>query len=351
MSPANGIGGVKRIIVLGGFGFFGGMIVRRLRAEGFAPLLGSRRSQADVVLDIHDPDSIRAVLRNGDIVVDAVGPYQDRGPTLVQAAIDVGFDVIDLADSLRYVQQVYRLQDEINASACHIFTACSTVSAISAASLQLSGLRRPRRISGFLVPSTKYTAVNGTAVSLLRSIGQPVEVYHDASLQTRIGWRSARSFHMPKPIGRVKGRLFESADAVTLPPRWPTLETVDYYVSTNVNGLNQIFTLASYSRWMRQFLNRYHQYGLSLSRFLGHPYGGVGYEVVDENDEAVAITYTSNDHGYIIPIAPAILAVRKLAAGNLPFRGLIPGDQQLDPDELIEFLENHGVTYRRVSTC
>lgn len=154
---------------------------------------------------------------------------------------------------------------------------------------------------------------------------------------------------MPKPIGRVKGRLFESADAVTLPPRWPTLETVDYYVSTNVIGLNQMFTLASYSRWMRRLLNRYHQYGLSLSRFLGHPYGGVGYEVVDENDEAVAITYTSKDHGYIIPIAPAILAVRKLAAGNLSFRGLIPGDHQLDPHELIEFLENHGVTYRRVS--
>jgi len=337
---------VKRIIVLGGFGFFGGRIVRQLRAEGFAPLLGSRRSQADVVFDIHDPDSIRTVLRNGDIVVDAVGPYQDRGPTLVQAAIDVGFDVIDLADSLRYVQQVYRLKDEIDASACRIFTACSTVSAISAASLQLSGLRRPRRISGFLVPSAKYTSVKGTAISLLRSIGHPVEVYDDASLQTRIGWQSTRSFDMPKPIGRVRGRLFESADAITLPPRWPTLQTVDYYVSTNVIGLNQMFTLASYSRWMRQILNRYHQYGLGLSRFLGHPYGGVGYEVVDENDKAVAITYTSNDHAYIIPIAPAILAVRKLAAGDLSFRGLISGGHQTDPHELIEFLENHGVTYR-----
>jgi len=154
---------------------------------------------------------------------------------------------------------------------------------------------------------------------------------------------------MPKPIGRVKGRLFESADAITLPPRWPTLQTVDYYVSTNVIGLNQIFTLASYSRWMRQVLNRYHRYGLGLSRLLGLPYGGVGYEVVDENDKAVAITYTSKDHGYIIPIAPIILAVRKLAAGHLSLRGLIPGDHQLDPQELIEFLEKHGVTYRRVS--
>ncbi|MCH8965422.1 MAG: saccharopine dehydrogenase NADP-binding domain-containing protein [Planctomycetes bacterium] len=73
-----------------------------LRAEGLAPLMASRSRSADLVLDVENAGSLRENLRAGDVVIDAAGPFQHRNATLSEAALDVGFDVVDIADSLAY---------------------------------------------------------------------------------------------------------------------------------------------------------------------------------------------------------------------------------------------------------
>ena len=90
---------MRRILVAGGFGFFGSAVVAALRAEGLAPLVASRRVGADIVMDVEDREGISRSLRSGDVVIDAVGPFQQRSMRLVEAAAAMGFDLVDLADS------------------------------------------------------------------------------------------------------------------------------------------------------------------------------------------------------------------------------------------------------------
>ncbi len=53
----------------------------------------------------------------------------------------------------------------------------------------------------------------------------------------------------------------------------------------------------------------------------------------------------SHEKGYVVPIAPAVLAAKRIAGGRFEETGLVPPDRQVDPDELCGFLESEGVYF------
>ena len=123
----------RRIVVIGGTGLFGGAAVELLRAEGVAPLVAARRAARDsgrppdLRLDAEDPAALRAALLPGDVVLDAAGPFQERSAALVEAALDVGGDVIDLSDSLGHFLKIDALRPRIEAKGIRVLTSCSSV--------------------------------------------------------------------------------------------------------------------------------------------------------------------------------------------------------------------------------
>ncbi len=48
---------MRRIVVIGGLGFFGDLAMQRLRADGHQPLSAARRAGADLHIDAEDPAS------------------------------------------------------------------------------------------------------------------------------------------------------------------------------------------------------------------------------------------------------------------------------------------------------
>jgi short subunit dehydrogenase-like uncharacterized protein len=170
------------------------------------------------------------------LVTDTAGPFQHHSLTLVQTAIDVGFDVIDINDNLHYAEHILALEKQIAAAGIRVLSSASSVSAFSAAAVEQSGISEPVRITAFLAPASRHTANRGTALSLIESVGQPVRAFRDGRLQTLIGWSEQRRFAMPNLIGPIRGRLFESADAIDLPRIWHTLKTVEMFVDTNTLG-------------------------------------------------------------------------------------------------------------------
>ena len=75
---------MRRVVLVGGGGFFGGAVARLLRARGTSVVAPARR-QADA----EARQSLRAMLRRGDIVVDAAGPFQSRTTTLLDVALEL----------------------------------------------------------------------------------------------------------------------------------------------------------------------------------------------------------------------------------------------------------------------
>jgi hypothetical protein len=324
---------------------FGRTAAEALRAMGLLPLVAGRRG-GDLAVDANDPSSVRAALRAGDLVLDAAGPFQDRTLALVEAAIDVGFDVIDLSDDLRYAEQVLRLAAPIAKAGIRVLNACSSVSALAAFLVGLAGIPRPVRARGFLVPMSRETGNPGSALAVLRSVGREVRVWRGGGFATARGWTE------PLPLGLphlpVRGRLLESADALYLPRAWPTLRDVDLRVDTNTFGFNLLLCAAARSPAVRRLLERQVVLGTRLARVLGSKRSALAYEVLADDGRVATCALLARDAGRFAPVAPAVLAARSIAQGGFGGTGLVPPERQFDPDELQSFLESKGIRILRL---
>jgi hypothetical protein len=105
-----------RIVLFGATGHAGRLILEALRAAGETPVLAGRDrtvlgllTGADhmVIADLADPASLRGILRPGDVVVSAAGPFIRFGGALLDAVIEAGAIYIDASGEAAFVRQVY----------------------------------------------------------------------------------------------------------------------------------------------------------------------------------------------------------------------------------------------------
>jgi hypothetical protein len=334
---------VRRVVVLGGRGTFGAAALERLRAAGPSPLVAARRAPADLLLDADDPAALRAGLRRGDVVLDAAGPWQARTTALVEAAIDVGFDVVDLSDSLGYARRLRALTPRIDAAGIAVLTSCSTVSAISAAVVATSGVASPVRVATCLVPGARTTARKGTAAALLASVGAPIRVLREGRLVRRTGWSESRAFALPAPLGRVRGHLMETADAVLLPRSFPSIARADLYVHTHVPGMDPLLALAARVPPLKDAMSAAASFGTAAARRLGAASGCVAWEVTGSAGDVHRSALVGSGPTYVSAVVPATLAVEDLAHDRFPARGLVLPHLHVDPARLFRSLEALGI--------
>ena len=334
---------VRRIVVVGGTGFFGAAAVERLRAGGLQPLVATLRAKGDLRLDVNSRASIKSALRQLDVVVDAVGPFQARSTALVEAAIETGFDVVDLSDSLEYAEKIEGLRLRIEAAGIRVLTSCSSVSVISAAAVQVSGFPKPVRLAVCLSPASRYSASPATALSLLNSIGVPIRVFRDGRLARVLGWVETRTFTMPGPIGRMRGHLCSSADALLLPRIWPSLKRIDFYVNGGSPPVAATLSLAGRFGWARRLVKATLPAGLAVARLFGSKTGCLAFEVEDADRRVWTLALVSSHKAYVTAVVPAALAAGAIARGRFPLQGLIPPDKQIDPAALLDELIRLGV--------
>jgi hypothetical protein len=334
---------MRRVIVLGGLGLFGRAAADQLSRLAIRPILASRGASAELRIDANDRESICSVLRKGDLVIDTAGPFQVRTTALVEAAIDVGFDIIDVNDNLAYAEHVLAMEQRITAAGIRVLSAASTVSAVAAAVIRSCGVSAPVRVTAFLAPATKVTANAGSARTLVESVGRPVRLWRDRRMQTRPGWSEPRRFSFPQPLEPVCGRLFETADALILPQIWPTLREVAMHVDTNTPGLNAALRLVGAVPALRDLILRQLSLGTSLARRLGSAVGGVGYEIEDVTGRIKRHAIVAELDSFLVAVAPAVLAAKAIVDGNFANSGLVPPDRQVDPDELFEFLSANRI--------
>jgi hypothetical protein len=334
---------MTRIVVLGR-GWFGRAAADMLRRGGGQPIVASRRPAVDLFIDAEDPASIRAALHERDVVVDAAGPFQRRSTALVESCMTLGCDVIDLSDSLDYARRLRELAPGIERAGIRVLTSCSSVSAVSAALVRLSGMTQPVRVSAFLAPATGNTSTAATSQSLFSTLERPIRVWRGGAFVQKHAFSEVRRFEFPSPVGSVDGRLAESPDGLLLPPVWPTLRDVDFWIDTRRRALNALFAAAARRRSVLQAARRLQSIGRRVTKYLGAKSGGFGIEVEDRTGTKAAVGFVHATHSYVVAVAPAVLAARAIAAGRFRACGLIPPDRYVDPQDLAAWLERAGVS-------
>jgi hypothetical protein len=294
-------------------------------------------------LDVEDAGSLRATLRAGDVVVDAAGPFQTRTTTLLQAAMDLGADVIDLNESLAFARRVAELAERVAASGIVVLSSCSAVSTVAAALVRVSNVARPSRVSVLVAPAARETAHAGTVRALLASVGAAIEVWRAGRFARVVGWRESRRFAVPPR----RAYLVESALALHLPRLWPSLREVDCWTDTSTPGANALLALVARLPVLRRLALRSIPLGLLLARVLGRRDGAFAVEVEGEDRPLTRLALSAPRGSYRIAAAPAVLAAMSLLEGRGLRRGLLPADRHVPPEELLAYVSSLGIELHR----
>lgn len=310
---------MKRVVILGGSGLFGGLIAERLRGSGIAPLVAAR-TRGDLRIDADDPASIRASLKARDLVIDTAGPFQKRTPALIDAARTIGFDVLDLSDSAEYSAMVYEREWPIGASGIRVLTACSTLSTVTAFAVASSGLDQPQWVRTYLMPASRYTANETNVAAFLASFEG-----------------TARTFRFPEPFGSRTGLRVRSVDALTIPRAFPSVRIAELFVDTGTVSGNLFVRVP----FLRRLIERNRSWSVKMARRIGPTSGLLGYDIASTLRHKDVIFAGPNTH--VLAILPAVVATIAIVNGRYRQRGLIPPAQHVDAGELRAAIAAEGI--------
>ena len=311
---------MKRVVILGGSGFFGKLIAERLTAAGLQPIVASR-SAGELRIDANKPEDLRANLKQRDLVIDAAGPFQQRTSALIDAARTIGFDVIDLSDSADYTSMIYQNEAPIGAAGIRVLTACSSLSTISAIILKSSGIEQPRRFSVYLVPASRYTANPGSMRSFL------------AGVQGR-----SRTLRFPR-LGDRSGVTVKSVDSVTLPALFPSLQTIELIADSGQAIANALLP----APWFRRFIERHLDRAMKIAHAIGERHGVIAYDVA-ATTRRKQVVFTG-DKSYMLAVIPAVEAALAISNGRFAHRGLVPPTEHLDPFAFWDAVKREGINF------
>jgi short subunit dehydrogenase-like uncharacterized protein len=126
---------MPKIVLFGATGYTGRLTAEALIARGAAPVLAARNAAAleklaadlggaeTAVADVTEPDSVRALLDRGDVLVTTVGPFLRYGGPALAAAVAAGAHYFDSTGEGPFISTVFDHDDEARKAGVGLLTA------------------------------------------------------------------------------------------------------------------------------------------------------------------------------------------------------------------------------------
>ncbi|CAN7194409.1 DUF4166 domain-containing protein [Pararhizobium sp. LjRoot255] len=239
-----------RVLILGGYGTFGGRLARLLcdeprltlliagrslaKAKVFATALQARAAIEPVMMDRSGDIATTLVALKPDLVVDASGPFQDAGPEpyrLAKACIALKICYLDLADATAFVAGISSLDAAAKQSGVFALSGCSSFPALSFAALEAL---KPEfcsieTITAGIAPSPKARMGLNVIRAVSSYAGKKVALVRDGKAATGHGLMDgmARTIAPPGcvPLRRRRFALADAPDLALLPQAIPGLQS------------------------------------------------------------------------------------------------------------------------------
>lgn len=339
---------MQRVLVLGGYGAFGGRVAERLarvpgveltiagrsldKAQAFAASVAGTAAARVIPAGLDGAkigaDDLRQ--RQTTILINATGPYQEQDYSLAQACIAAGAHYLDLADARTFVNGITSLDAEARDAGVLVVSGASTVPGLSGAVVdyflpQFAGLRS---VSTIISPGNSFDPGLGTTRSILGDLGRPI-----GGRSPVRGWQGVGRRTLPGLGGRWIGHC-DAPDRDLFPQRYAGLQTADVYAALELGPFH--LGLWGLSWLVRSGLIRRPQRLaeplLAMKRalkFLGSDKGGMAMtlEGTGNDGEPKRIDWhlvAGSGHGPFIPATAAVLLAKKLLKGALQARGAMP---------------------------
>jgi NAD(P)-dependent dehydrogenase (short-subunit alcohol dehydrogenase family) len=351
-----------KVLILGGYGTFGGRLAQLLADEDRLTLVIAGRSleRAKAFCAHLPPSSIAAAFdRDGDverqlrdiapdIVVDATGPFQSYGEDpyrVVSAAIALGIHYLDLADSSDFVKGVARFDADARARNVFVLAGVSSFPVLTAAVVRrlAPGMARVDRITGGIAPSPFANVGMNVIRAIASYAGKPVPMVRDG--KSAIGYGLIDDFRFTiappgrLPLDPVRFSLVDVPDLTVLPQLWPEVRTVwmgagpvpaIWHRALNAFAwlvrLRVLPSLSSFAPLMYQAIN-----WLSFGEHRGGMFVAVaGVGAAGEHIERSWHLVAEGADGPLIPSMAAEAIIRNCLAGRQPAAGARPAVTDLE---------------------
>jgi hypothetical protein len=350
-----------KILILGGYGVFGGRLAQLLsdlpqltllisgrseeKAQAFCAKFEGQANAVPLTLDRQDIAAALAELRP-DLVVDASGPFQDYGSDryrVIEACIEANVDYLDFADAADFVFGVSQFDERASEEGTFVLSGVSSFPVLTAAVLrQMSAMMDIVSVEGGIAPSP-YA---GIGLNVMRAVigyaGAPVKLTRDGRIGYGVGLAESRRYTIAVP-GRIPLRnlrfsLVDVPDLQVLPPEHPTLTDIWIGAGPVPEALHRILNLLAETRARLRLpsfepLSRLFYVVLNLAKF-GEHRGGMyvharglsGGLPVERSWHLLA----EGDDGPFIPSMAIEAIIRKLLEGERPQAGARAANRALD---------------------
>ncbi len=334
---------VKTILILGGYGGFGGRLSHILIARGHHVLVAGRRFQraARFCQTVKNTAPVQAD-RNGDIanvlaqhqpdlVIDAAGPFQGSSYALIEQCIAAAVPYLDLADSRDFVCGIGSLDEAATTAGIAIISGASSVPALSGAAIRnlISDGFRVEAVEMAISASNKATAGPSVSKAILSYVGKAIRIRRGGQWQTGYGWQDLRDVRFTIADGSGTGKrlagLADVPDLDLVPRQFDTDPAVSFHAGTELAFQNRALWLASWAvrwGWIRS-LEPMAKVLLSLqniTRSLGSDVSAMKVELFGyANDRPCRKSWTliaRQGDGPQIPTFAAVLLAEKIVQGQ-----------------------------------
>jgi len=364
----------KRILILGGYGNFGGYVARALKddpaitliiagrdagkARHFAAALGAANPAEGAALDIAGDLAAPLTALRPDLVIHTVGPFQHQSYQVAEAAIAAGAHYTDLADARGFVGGITALDVAACGAGVAVIAGASSVPCLTAAYLDdaLADFATIEAVDYGITAAQQTNRGLGTASAILSYVGKPFTMLRDGVMTKVFGWQGLHSEVYPE-LGRRWFGYCDIPDLDLFPQRYPGLTQMRFCAGHEIALLHFGTWLLSWGVRLR-LLPRLDRWGSALLKtsFLFDPLGsgrsGFHMKITGRGtDGAPRIRrewmIARSGHGPNIPCMPVILIARRLAHGAALPIGARPCVDVIGLDEYLGALAGLDITVIR----
>ena len=353
-----------KIIILGGYGVFGGRLCQLLaadsrlsiyvagrsykKAQQFCSTLNSGATFSPLEFDREKNVAKQLLQIQPDLVIDASGPFQTYGSDpyrLVKACLENGINYMDFADGSEFVEGIGQFDEQAKTKKIFILSGVSSFPVLTAAVVRhlSTGLQKVQSIKAGIAPSP-YAVVGINVIKAISAYaGQPVSLIRNGKLASGYALTETMRYTIGPPgmlpLNNIRFALVDVPDLKVLPTLWPELQSiwmgagpVPEILLRMLNGmawLVKLKILPSLSIFAPIF---YHV--ISTVRW-GEHRGGMFVEIEGSRDDGPSATKSwhllaeGNDGPYIPCMALEAIIMRTLN-GKVPAVGARPASGDLE---------------------
>lgn len=352
---------LMKILILGGYGVFGGRLAQLLSdVAGLTILIGGRDQekanrfcetfcgaarQVPIKVDRRAVTSLLECERP-DLVVDASGPFQHYGQSryaVIEACIAAQIDYLDFADAADFVFGVSQFDARARQAGIFVLSGVSSFPVLTAAVLrEISKTISIEKVEGGIAPSP----FAGVGLNVIRAVvgyaGGPVSLLRDGRTASGTGIAETRRYTVAVPghlpLRNLLFSLVDVPDLQVIPPEYPELTDIWMGAGPVPEPLHRMLIALARARAFLKLpslapLSRLCYLVLNRMKY-GEHRGGMYVRVSGHSDGQPAQRswhlLAEGDDGPFIPSMAIEAIVRKMLAGTRPAPGARPATHSLE---------------------